>query len=166
MHVSHLLTLLLSPLIPLLSHPLTLSPTPLTHPPPQDAVSVAEYYSSELVEFVRLVLEVIPVSVFEILSEIEKIQTHQMLPIPIRLEAKDLRDFAQLDLRFELSKLTHQVSIFTEGVLVMEKTLLGVVQVDPRQILQEGLRRELVRQIASAMHGNLIFRWVWVGLEQ
>jgi hypothetical protein len=60
-----------------------------------------------------------------------------MPTIPIRLEAKDLRDYAQLDLRFELSKLTHQVSVFTEGVLVMEKTLLGVVQVDPRQILQE-----------------------------
>ena len=127
---------------------------------------MAEYYSSELVEFVRLVLEVIPVSVFEILSEIEKIQTHKMLPIPIRLEAKDLRDYAQLDLRFELSKLTHQVSIFTEGVLVMETTLLGVVQVEPRQILQEGLRRELVRQIATAMHENLIFKEMsrWGGI--
>ena len=50
------------------------------------------------------------------------------------------------------------MSIFTEGVLVMEKTLLGVVRVEPRQILQEGLRRELVRQIASAMHHTLIFK--------
>lgn len=32
-----------------------------------DAISVAEYYSGELVEFVRLVLEVIPVSVFKVL---------------------------------------------------------------------------------------------------
>jgi hypothetical protein len=31
-----------------------------------------------------------------VLSEIEKIQTHQMLPLPIRLEAKDLRDYAQV----------------------------------------------------------------------
>ena len=123
-----------------------------------DAVSVAEYYSSELVEFVRKVLEVIPVSVFRALSEIEKIQTHQMTPIPLRLEAKDLRDYAQLDLRLELSKLTHQVSIFTEGVLVMERTLLGVIQVEPRVILQEGLRRELVRQIALAMDKNLTFK--------
>jgi WASH complex subunit strumpellin len=38
------------------------------------------------------------------------------------MQAKDLKDYAQLDLRFELAKLTHQVSIFTEGVLVMEKT--------------------------------------------
>ena len=123
-----------------------------------DAESVAEYYSGELVEFVRMVLEVIPVSVFRVLSEIEQIQTHHLAVIPIRLEAKDLKEYAQLDLRFQLSKLTHQVSIFTEGVLVMEKTLLGVIQVEPRQILQEGLRRELVRQIATAMHRDLTFR--------
>lgn len=76
-----------------------------------DIESVAEYYSGELVEFVRLVLEVIPVSVFKVLSEIEQIMTHQMSPIPIRLEAKDLKEYAQLDLRLELAKLTHQVSI-------------------------------------------------------
>ncbi len=122
-----------------------------------DAESVAEYYSSELVEFVRRVLEVIPKSVFKILSEIEQIQTHKMVNLPTRFEAKDLKNYAQLDLRFELSKLTHQVSIFTEGVLVMQKTLLGVIEVNPKMILQEGLRRELVRLIAEAMFKNLSF---------
>ncbi|RYG62181.1 hypothetical protein EON64_18090 [archaeon] len=37
------------------------------------------------------------------------------------------------------------MSVFTEGILVMEKTLLGVIQVDPKHILEEGMRRELVR---------------------
>jgi WASH complex subunit strumpellin len=106
-----------------------------------DAVSVAEYYSSELVEFVRMVLEIIPISVFRVLSNIVKIQTHQLTDIPMRFEAKDLKDFSQLDERLEMAKQTHQVSVFTEGVLVMEKTLLGVIQVEPRQILEEGLRR-------------------------
>jgi WASH complex subunit strumpellin len=122
-----------------------------------DAESVAEYYSGLLVDFVRLVLEVIPVSVFRILSTIETIQTHHLKTIPSRLEAKDLRDYAQLDYRVELAKQTHQVSIFTEGVLVMEKTLLGVIQVEPRQILEEGLRRELVRLVSSAMDSDLTF---------
>jgi len=90
-----------------------------------DAVSVAEYYSSELVNFVRLVLEIIPISVFKILAKIIEIQKNQMKIIPLRIEAKDLKDYAQLEQRFELSKLTHQVSIFTEGILVMQKTLLG-----------------------------------------
>lgn len=123
-----------------------------------DAESVAEYYSSELVEFVRRVLEIIPVSIFQLLTGIVDIQIHRMTPIPIRPEAKDLKDYAQLDLRFELARLTHQVSIFTEGILVMEKTLLGIIQVDPRQILEEGLRRELVRQITHALHSNLLFK--------
>jgi WASH complex subunit strumpellin len=122
-----------------------------------DAVSVAEYYSSELVEFVRLVLGVIPVSVFSIMSKIEGIQAQKMVLVPSRLEAKDLKDFAQLDVRYELSKLTHQAAMFTEGVLVMEKTLLGVIQVEPRAILEEGLRRELVQQIATAMHESVMF---------
>ncbi|KAJ1434034.1 WASH complex, subunit strumpellin [Ochromonadaceae sp. CCMP2298] len=122
-----------------------------------DAVSVAEYYSGELVEFVRLVLEIIPISVFHVLSQIVRIQTSQMKPIPIRLEAKDLKDFAQLDVRCELAKLTHQVSVFTEGTLVMQKTLLGVIQIEPRQILEEGLRRELVRQVSRALHKDLTF---------
>jgi WASH complex subunit strumpellin len=123
-----------------------------------DAVSVAEYYSSELVEFVRLVLGVIPVSVFSIMSKIEGIQAQKMVLVPSRLEAKDLKDFAQLDVRYELSKLTHQAAVFTEGVLVMEKTLLGVIRVEPRAILEEGLRRELVQQIATAMHESVIFQ--------
>ncbi len=76
----------------------------------------------------------------------------------MRLEAKDLKDFAQLDLRFELAKLTHRVSVFTEGILVMQKTLLGVIQIEPRQILEEGLRRELVRQVSNALHQYLSFR--------
>jgi hypothetical protein len=32
-----------------------------------------------------------------------------------------------------------------------------VIQVEPRQILEEGLRRELVRLIATAMHTDLSF---------
>lgn len=122
-----------------------------------DAVSVAEYYSSELVSFVKQVLGIIPLSVFNIMSKIENIQAKKMIIIPSRLEATDLKDFALLDVRYELSKLTHQAAIFTEGVLVMEKTLLGVIQVEPRVILEEGLRRELVLQIATAMHKSLLF---------
>jgi WASH complex subunit strumpellin len=122
-----------------------------------DATSVAQYYSAQLVDFVRRVLGVIPKSVFEVLHEIVDIQTNKMVPVPIRLESQHLKDYAQLDLRFRLSALTHQTSVFTEGILLMEKTLVGVIQVDPRQILEEGLRRELVRRIANAFHSCLQF---------
>lgn len=123
-----------------------------------DVESIAQYYSSELVEFVRNVLEIIPISVFRVLAQIVTIQANQMKDIPTRIEAKDLKEFAQLDLRHQLAKLTHEVSIFTEGILVMEKTLLGVIQVEPRQILEDGLRRELVRQLATALNRELSFK--------
>ena len=38
-------------------------------------VSVAEYYSSEMVAFVRRVLEIVPVTVFSILKQIIQLQT-------------------------------------------------------------------------------------------
>lgn len=123
-----------------------------------DVESIAQYYSSELVEFVRHVLEIIPKSVFHVLFKIVNIQANQMDDIPTRLEAKDLKDYAQLELRHELAKLTHEASVFTEGILVMEKTLLGVIEVEPRHILEEGLRRELVRQLSNALSRVLTFK--------
>ena len=37
-----------------------------------------------------------------------------------------------------------QVSVLSTGILAMRTTLVGVVQVDPKKLLEEGLRRELV----------------------
>ena len=44
---------------------------------------------------------------------------------------------------------THRISVFTEGILAMETTLLGVIEVNPRQILNDGVRKHLVRQVRS-----------------
>lgn len=40
----------------------------------------------------------------------------------------------------------------------METTLVGVVKVDPKQLLEDGIRKELVRQIASALDRMLQFK--------
>lgn len=40
---------------------------------------------------------------------------------------------------------------------MMEKTLVGVICIDPRQLLEDGIRKELVRNISEALHTNLIF---------
>lgn len=39
----------------------------------------------------------------------------------------------------------------------MKTTLVGIVQLDPKQLLEEGIRRELVRRVANAMHTQLTF---------
>lgn len=123
-----------------------------------DEESVAEYYSSELVQFVRSILEIIPISVFQILNKIQVIQSQKMKPLDARMEAKDIKEFAQVELRLQLARLTQQVSIFTEGILLMQRTLLGVIEIDPRQVLEEGLRRELVRLVSMALHQTLSFK--------
>ena len=49
------------------------------------------------------------------------------------------------------------MSVFTDGILAMKTTLVGIVQLDPKQLLEEGIRRELVRRVANAMHAQLTF---------
>lgn len=132
--------------------------TRITQVDSPDAVSVAEFYSSVLVDLMRKVLDVIPRSVFAILSQIVQVQTHSLAPLPVKFESHRLKDYAQLQHRYTLAKLTNKASSFTECVLAMEKTPLGIIQVDARQILQDGLRKELVRQVCQAMHKTIHLR--------
>lgn len=99
-----------------------------------DSPSIASHYSNQIVDFVREVLDIIPRSVYRILAQIVDIEQHQLDFPPPRFEAKHLKAYAQLNERYELSKLTHRVSIFTEGVLAMERTLLGVIEVHFRSL--------------------------------
>jgi len=40
---------------------------------------------------------------------------------------------------------------------MMKKTLVGIIQIDPKQLLEDGIRKELVMQVASGMHTSLQF---------
>jgi len=118
---------------------------------------VAEFYSSELVDLMRRALDVIPRAVFEILERIIAVQTTELKPLPVKFESPHLKDFAQLDERYELAEMTHRASRFTEGVLELEATVLGTIQVDARQVLHDGLRKELVRLVSEALDTTLRF---------
>lgn len=123
-----------------------------------DLVSVSEYYSSVLVEFVRRVLEVIPRSMFASLREIIQLQTTRLRELPTKVEKERLKEYAQLEDRFALARATHAISVLTEGILSMQTTLVGVIKVDPRQLLEDGLRRELVSSLAALLDRQLVFR--------
>ncbi|KAF2071648.1 hypothetical protein CYY_007041 [Polysphondylium violaceum] len=123
-----------------------------------DLISVSEYYSGELVGYVRKVLEIVPKQMFLILKQIIHMQTNTIQELPTKVEKERLRDFAQLDQRYDLARATHSVSVFTEGILAMETTLVGIIQVDPKQLLEDGIRKELVLQIAQAMDKTLVFK--------
>ncbi|EGC36216.1 hypothetical protein DICPUDRAFT_151370 [Dictyostelium purpureum] len=122
-----------------------------------DLISVSEYYSSELVGYVRKVLEIVPKQMFLILKQIINMQTNNLKELPTKVEKEKFRDYAQLEQRYELAKATHSVSVFTEGILAMETTLVGIIEVDPKQLLEDGIRKELVLQIAQAMDRTLVF---------
>ncbi|XP_066434881.1 WASH complex subunit 5 [Eleutherodactylus coqui] len=122
-----------------------------------DLLSVSQYYSGELVSYVRKVLQIIPESMFTSLAKIIKLQTHDIIEVPTRLDKDKLRDYAQLGARYEVARLTHAISIFTEGILMMKTTLVGIIKVDPKQLLEDGIRKELVKRVALALHKGLIF---------
>jgi WASH complex subunit strumpellin len=122
-----------------------------------DLVSVSQYYSSELVSYVRKVLHIIPETMFSLMARIIELQTNHIKELPTRLMKDQLKAYAQLEERHEVAKLTHSISVFTEGILMMKTTLVGIIQIDPKRLLEDGIRRELVNQAANALHNGLVF---------
>lgn len=122
-----------------------------------DLMSVSQYYSNELVSYVRKVLHIIPETMFGLLAQIIELQTNVIKEVPTRLMKDQLKVYAQLDERHEVAKLTHSISVFTEGILMMKRTLVGIVQIDPKQLLEDGIRKELVQRVAKALHEGLVF---------
>lgn len=122
-----------------------------------DLESVSQYYSNELVNYVRKVIQIIPKTMFEILEKVIKIQTESIREVPTRLDKDKLREYAQFDERFAVAKNTYQISVFTEGILMMKTTLVGVIELDPKQLLEDGIRKELVKNLAESLHTGLSF---------
>ena len=121
----------------------------------KDLISVSQYYSTELVSYVRNVLQIIPETMFRLLDQIIKLQTQKIKDVPTRLDKDKIKEFAQLNERYEVAKLTHSISVFTEGILAMKSTLYGVIKVDPKQLLEDGIRKELVRLLTMTLHKGL-----------
>ncbi len=122
-----------------------------------DLFSVSAFYSGQLVTFVRRVLDIVPRSMFDKMRAIIQIQTSRLLELPPRIEKERVVEVAAWPARFELSSLTNDVAVFTQGMLSMDKTLFGIIQVDPKNLLEDGIRKELVRNITSAMDSILVF---------
>ncbi|KAK0052092.1 WASH complex subunit strumpellin [Biomphalaria pfeifferi] len=123
----------------------------------QDLLSVSQYYSGELVSYVRKVLQIIPQTMFSLLANIIKLMTHSIKEVPTRLEKDKMKEYAQLDERYQVAQLTHAISVFTEGMLMMKTTLVGIIKIDPKQLLEDGIRKELVMQVSQALHSGLMF---------
>ncbi|KAG8347839.1 hypothetical protein TRVL_01324 [Trypanosoma vivax] len=119
--------------------------------------STSEYYSGELVAFARNVLHVIPTSIFDLLRHVMDILTTELQECPTKLPRKEMRQQSQLHIRKRLSAYTADIAKYASGILAMESTLVGIIQVDPHQLLEDGIRKELVQQITCEMHQSLVF---------
>lgn len=64
---------------------------------------ITGYYSSELVSFVRKVLEIVPVSVFGLLVQISDIFERRLLRLPKKVAADQLATYAQTGERYNVS---------------------------------------------------------------
>ncbi|KAG5669731.1 hypothetical protein PVAND_000026 [Polypedilum vanderplanki] len=123
----------------------------------EEFASITRYYSNELVKYVRKIIQIIPHSIFKLLKSIIELQTNHLKELPEKLEKDKVKEFAQLDIRYQIAKLTFNISVFTDGVISMEKTLVGVIELDPKQLLEDGIRKELVKHVASALNEVLQF---------
>jgi WASH complex subunit strumpellin len=77
--------------------------------------------------------------------------------VPMKLGKEELKDYAALEERYLLSKKTHEITVFTEGMLCLDKTLMGVIEVDPKEILVDGIRKELVNKVSEMFHNTFKF---------
>ena len=124
----------------------------------EDIDSVTKYYSGELVSFVREILQIIPISVFSLLDDVSKIFSSGFQEIPHKLQKKEVKIYAQNEKRYQLAKDAHLISVFTKGIFMMEKTLVGVIEVDPKEILEMGIRTELIKLLAKTFHNYIDFK--------
>ncbi|KAJ6239983.1 wash complex subunit 5 [Anaeramoeba flamelloides] len=124
----------------------------------KDQVTVSRYYTSALLGFVRRVLEIVPQTMFRTLQEIISLQTDKIKEIPTKIAKTSLKQWAQLDNRFLLAKHTNSIALFTQGILAMKKTLVGVVEINPKSLLEDGIRKQLVREIAKILNEKLFFK--------
>jgi hypothetical protein len=80
---------------------------------------VSQYYSGELVGYVRKVLHIIPETMFGLLARIVSLQTSVIKELPTRLDKDRLREFAQLEDRHEVGHedLLYSIILITNFML-------------------------------------------------
>lgn len=123
----------------------------------KDLESVSEHYSTTIVEFVRNVLDIIPISIFKCFDEIIRLRATTLEEIPSEdIQRENLKHYANLKDRARLSDLTKMISVMTCGVLDMNATLMGVITVDPKQMLEEGIRKQLVNMIIKTLYSIIV----------
>lgn len=124
----------------------------------EDLRSVAQYYSGQLCKYVKDVLYVIPVNIFKELSEISRILSTEVKELEVRISKETLKKQSANDQRFIMAEKTHSITTSTEGMLSLDNVMMGMIEIEPKEILVDGLRKELCRTLANMLHKEFIFK--------
>lgn len=54
---------------------------------------------------------------------------------PHKFDKAELSRYSQFEERLEIAKLTNEISVFAESILNMETYLIGVIEVNPKEVL-------------------------------
>ena len=96
--------------------------------------------------------------IFQELDHISGLMSHQIKEFEVKVSKEFLKENTMEKARFELAKKTHEITLLTEGMLKLDKTLMGVIELDPKKVLVVGLRNELCRKLAEILHEEFIFQ--------
>ena len=121
------------------------------------AVFVRNVHTAALVAYVKEVLNVIPATVFSSLGRMIEQNNISMKELPNKIEVDAFVNYNQFDESFRLAELTYELSTLARGINDMEYLYVETVKLEPQRLLEEGLRKELVRRISFAMHSILQF---------
>ena len=118
---------------------------------------VRNYHEKAFASLISSILQIIPVSVFNLMLDIADVKGSTMTDIPAQIETSSLIHYDQADQRHRLSTLAYEVSVFTEGVTRMQVIPIGNASIDPMELLHTGIRKELVKHISAILHHTLRF---------
>ena len=85
-------------------------------------------------------------------------QTNKLQVLPTKLERTKLKEYMFASDRDALAKVTYSVAMLTEGVLSIKATTLGVQVIDPKDLLRQGVRKQLLRRIVAIMQEHLVYK--------
>eukprot|EP00826_Nyctotherus_ovalis_P040423 TRINITY_DN3988_c0_g1_i6.p1 TRINITY_DN3988_c0_g1~~TRINITY_DN3988_c0_g1_i6.p1 ORF type:complete len:1019 (+),score=284.58 TRINITY_DN3988_c0_g1_i6:503-3559(+) len=119
---------------------------------------VSQYYSSQLVSFVGRALSAIPTTIFQLLGEITKSLTAGLKTEQAFIHREEYLACALFEERYRLAREAHKISLLAEGMLAIDKCLLGVIEIDPKEFLANGIKNEVVKAVSSTLNSSLVFR--------
>ena len=121
-------------------------------------MTVSQYYSKQLVQFVEKVLSIIPIDIFKNLEKIANVINPKIKAEEAQINKEDFIAYSQLETRSKMAAHQYKISMFTDGILGMDKCLMGVIEVDPKELLVKGISMKLMKYITKLLNEMLIFK--------